>query len=214
MGSGRTELVRAILGLDRIDGGRTYVADNGKMIRVSPKHMLRYCGYITENRHADGLFLPATVWKNISVTSLSEYASKFFNFLDTSQEIESSIQFIDLLKIATPSHSAKVESLSGGNQQKVVFSKWLNKKPNILIMDEPTRGVDVGAKLEINNLIKQFAQEGTSMLVITSEVEEMVGLCDRVLVLREGQIVADLTGSAINNATLMEMSLGEIQSND
>jgi len=208
MGSGRTELVRAMLGLDRIDAGTTFVLEKGALKRVAPKQLLRYCGYITESRHSDGLFLTETLWKNNTVTTLDEYASPVFKFLDTQREIENSKKYIDLLKIATPGHSTRVQSLSGGNQQKVIFSKWLTKKPNILIMDEPTRGVDVGAKLEINNLIRKFADEGTSTLLITSEVEEMVGLSDRVLVLRDGRIVAELSGDKINNATLMEVSLG------
>ena len=214
MGSGRTELIRAILGLDRIDGGQTYVFDNGKMKKISQKHLLKYCGYITESRHADGLFLTESLWKNVSVTSLNNYASKFFNFLDTKQEKDVSKKYIDLLKIATPSHGTKVDSLSGGNQQKVVFSKWLNKQPKILIMDEPTRGVDVGAKLEISNLIRKFAEQGSSTLLITSEIEEMIELSDRVLVLRDGSIVAEVKGKDINNTTLMQRSLGEIHSDD
>jgi ribose transport system ATP-binding protein len=206
MGSGRTELIRAILGLDKIDAGRTYVLENGVMKRIPPKQLLYHCGYITENRYADGLFLAQTIWKNVSVTSLKAYASRFLKFLNTKKEVETSLEYIDLLKIATPSHNARVGSLSGGNQQKVVFSKWLNRKARILIMDEPTRGVDVGAKLEIHNLIREFAQEGTSMLLISSEIEEMVTLSDRVLVLRDGNMVADVAGSDINNAKLMEMS--------
>ena len=212
MGSGRSELVRAILGLDKIDSGRVYIRDNGRMNRISPKKLLYHCGYVTESRHADGLFLTQELWKNISVTSLKDYASKFLNFLNNKKEMEVSIKYIDLLKISTPSHLARVESLSGGNQQKVVFSKWLNRKASILIMDEPTRGVDVGAKLEIHNLIRQYAQEGTSMLLISSEIEEIVTLSDRVIVLRGGNIIGNITGSEINNANLMEMTLGEVKS--
>ena len=211
MGSGRTELIRSILGLDRIDDGKTYIFDSGALKKVPQKQLLKYCGYITENRHADGLFLTESLWKNVSVTSLGDYTSKVFNFLNVKQD---SKKYIDLLKIATPSHLTKVESLSGGNQQKIVFSKWLNKKPKILIMDEPSRGVDVGAKLEINNLIRELAEQGTSTLLITSEIEEMVELSDRVLVLKEGSIVADLKGQDINNAMLMQMSLGEMYSDD
>ncbi len=209
MGSGRTELLRAILGLDRIDDGKTYVLENGKLRRIPPKQLLNHCGYITENRHADGLFLTQSVWKNISVTSLREYASRFFNFLNTKKEIETAAKYIDLLKIATPNHGTRLESLSGGNQQKVVFSKWLNRKAKILIMDEPTRGVDVGAKLEINNLVKELAQAGTSIILIASELEEMISLSDRVLVLRDGNFVADVRGSEISSSALMELSLGE-----
>jgi ABC-type sugar transport system ATPase subunit len=208
MGSGRTELVRAILGLDRIDGGTTTIFENGAARRLSPKQLLRHCGYITESRHADGLFLNQPVWKNISVTALGNYASSALGFLNPRREIETSRRYIDLLKIATPGPDAIVQGLSGGNQQKVVFAKWLNRKARILIMDEPTRGVDVGAKLEISNLTRDLAREGTATLLITSEVEEMVSLSDRVLVLRDGRIVANLTGGEINNRTLMEMSLG------
>jgi ribose transport system ATP-binding protein len=208
MGSGRTELVRAILGLDRIDGGSTYLFENGAPRKIPPKALLRHCGYITESRHADGLFLSQPVWKNISVTALGRFASATLAPLDTKKEVELADRYIDLLRIMTPSHDSIVQGLSGGNQQKVVFAKWLSRKAPILVMDEPTRGVDVGAKLEISNLIKELAREGTATLLITSEVEEMVSLADRVLVLREGGIVADLDGAGINNATLMELSLG------
>lgn len=207
MGSGRTELIRAMLGLDRIDDGRTYVSDKGELAPISPKQLLGYCGYITESRHADGLFLSQPLWKNVSATALQDYASRI-GFLNTKREAETSIEYIDLLKIAAPGHNTPVASLSGGNQQKVVFAKWLNRNARILIMDEPTRGVDVGAKLEINNLVRKLAEEGTSTLLITSELEEMIGLSDRVLVLREGTIVGDVRGGDINSATLMELALG------
>ena len=117
--------------------------------------------------------------------------------------------FIASLSIKTPDHTARVENLSGGNQQKVIFSKWLNKRPRLLILDEPTRGVDIGAKREIANLITELASEGTAVLLITSEVEEMVELCDRVLVLRDGRIVHDVDGRHIEETKLMAMALGE-----
>jgi ribose transport system ATP-binding protein len=113
------------------------------------------------------------------------------------------------MRIATPGHTTRLENLSGGNQQKVVFAKWLNRKDRILILDEPTRGVDVGAKLEIGTLIKERADQGTSTLLISSEIEEIVNLSDRVLVLKEGRIVGDVSGEEINNATLMRYALGE-----
>jgi ribose transport system ATP-binding protein len=208
MGSGRTELARAILGLDRIDGGSTYLFEGGAPRRIAPRDLLKQCGYITESRHTDGLFLSQPVWKNISATALRRFASTMLSPLDTRGEIALSSRYIELLRVVTRSHDSLVQSLSGGNQQKVVFAKWLSRKAPILIMDEPTRGVDVGAKLEISNLIRELAREGTATLLITSEVEEMVSLSDRVLILREGSIVADLEGDAINNKTLMEMSLG------
>jgi ribose transport system ATP-binding protein len=208
MGSGRTELIRAMLGLDPRDGGRTEILDNGRLAPISPKQLLSHCGYITESRHTDGLFLNQPLWKNVSVTALQEYASRIFGFLNTKKEAETAGEYINLLKIAAPGATTPIASLSGGNQQKVVFAKWLNRKARILIMDEPTRGVDVGAKLEISNLIKKLADEGTATLLVTSELEEMISLSDRVLVLREGRIVGNVSGAEINSTTLMEMALG------
>lgn len=210
MGSGRTEIVRAMLGLDKIDSGEMYISENGEMKRISPRKLLGHCGYITENRIVDGLFLSQPIWKNITATSLKNCTSGIFNFLNIKKEFKISRNCIDLMKIITPSHITRVENLSGGNQQKVVFSKWLNKKARIYIMDEPTKGVDVGAKLEIHNLIKELAEGATSVLLISSEIEEMVSLSDRVLVLREGRIVGDITGREIKESRLMQMSLGGV----
>ena len=209
MGSGRTELLRAILGLDAINGGVVQFAESGVLRPVAPAEVLAHAGYITESRHTDGLFLRQPVWKNVTSTKLGEYASKVLRFLDTRKEIGTAIKFIDTLKIKTPGPSVPVEKLSGGNQQKVVFAKWLNKRPRILVMDEPTRGVDVGAKLEIHGLIVELARSGTSVILVSSEIEEVVNLSDRVLVLRDGQIASTVTGEGINNAALMALALGE-----
>ncbi len=209
MGSGRTELFRAILGLDPIDGGSIRLAENGTLTEVPPSGLLAHCGYITESRHTDGLFLAQTVCRNITATALEKYASRYFRFLNVGKEIKTTIEYMSSLRILGRGHDAKLESLSGGNQQKVVFAKWLNRRPRIMAMDEPTRGVDVGAKLEIGSLVRKLAGEGISMLLITSEVEEMVSLSDRVLVLRDGKIVATVVGPDINNAMLMSLALGE-----
>ena len=164
---------------------------------------------MTENRHSDGLFLTQPVWRNITATALSKYASNFIRFLNVKNEIKTSTEYIHSLRIAAPSPHLRAENLSGGNQQKVVFAKWLNRRPKILLLDEPTRGVDVGAKLEISGLVRTLARGGASILLITSEVEEMVSLSDRVLVLREGRIVSTVVGADINNAKLMRLALGE-----
>ena len=136
-------------------------------------------------------------------------ASGLLRLLDTGREAAAARDFIGSLKIKTPDHTTIVSNLSGGNQQKVVFSKWLNRRPKILILDELTRGVDIGAKREIGNVITSLTSEGTAALLITSEVEEMVQLCDRVLVLRDGTIVHDVECRQIDDATLMAMALGE-----
>jgi ribose transport system ATP-binding protein len=210
MGSGRTELVRAILGLDPTEGGNVFLTIGDQPVKISPSKLLNHCGYITENRHADGLFLAQPVWKNITATALARYVSKFSRFLNVREELKAAVAYIGSLGIST-GHGpySRAETLSGGNQQKVIFAKWLNRQPKILLLDEPTRGVDVGAKLEIGGLIRTLARGGASILLITSEVEEMVSLSDRVLVLREGQIVGTVEGADINNATLMRLAIGE-----
>lgn len=210
MGSGRTELLRAMLGLDRIEGGVLFLRMGAWTEKIQPRKLLKLCGYITENRHADGLFLSQPVWKNITATALTRYVSKFLRFLNVAEELKASTTHIQALRIATGQGPySRAETLSGGNQQKVIFAKWLNRQPKILLLDEPTRGVDVGAKMEIRGLIRTLARDGAAILLITSEVEEMVSLSDRVLVLRGGQIVGTVEGADINNAMLMRLALGE-----
>ena len=165
------------------------------------------CGFVTENRHADGLFLTQPIWRNITATALDKYAGRFFGFLDRRREMADSVDCVASLNIVAPGVASRVEALSGGNQQKVVFAKWLNRQPKILLLDEPTRGVDVGAKLEINGLIRSLARAGTAILLVTSEVEEMVRLSDRVLALRGGRIAGELKAADIESARLMRLAL-------
>ena len=162
----------------------------------STAQTLSYCGYITENRHADGLFLSQPVWRNITATALARYVSKVLRFLNVGEELKAATSHIESLRIATGQGPySRAETLSGGNQQKVILAKWLNRQPKIFLLDEPTRGVDVGAKMEISGLVRALARGGTSILLITSEVEEMVSLSDRVLVLRGGEIAGTVEGA-------------------
>jgi ABC-type sugar transport system ATPase subunit len=128
-------------------------------------------------------------------------------FMNVARELEVSDSFIKTLNIVTPGSQARVETLSGGNQQKIVLAKWLNKNPPILIMDEPTRGVDVGAKREIADFIRALAVQGVATLLITSELEEMMSLSDRVIVLRDGRLVSNLSGADIESTALMRLAL-------
>lgn len=209
MGSGRTELIRSILGLDPMDGGS--IQSDGKAI--SNAELLARTAYVTESRRTDGLFLDEPIWKNISVTTLEEFATGRMRVLDKSAEAGSAKGLIDRLKIKTPDHVTHAANLSGGNQQKVVFAKWLTRQPEILILDEPTRGVDVGAKREIGELVGSLADTGSSVLLVTSEVEEMVALADRVLVLRNGVIAAEMGGDDITESGLMQMAMGAESAN-
>ena len=197
------------MGWTELDDGRVELLDKGALTEISPSQLLSHCGYVTESRHTDGLFLSQPIWKNISATSLGSYVSSWFGFLDTHKESQTAAEYVDLLSIAAPNQNARVETLSGGNQQKVVFAKWLNRKARILILDEPTRGVDVGAKLEISNLIKRLARarDFDPSDHLGDRGDDQPG--DRVLVLREGSIVGDVSGADINTAMLMSLSLGE-----
>lgn len=208
MGSGRTELIRSILGLDPMQGGAMQL--NGGTGRRPIRHgeLLELTAYVTENRRTDGLFLEESVWKNITATTLDKFAVGRMRVLDKAAEERSATSMIKNLTIRTPTHQTRAANLSGGNQQKVVFAKWLNRQPNILILDEPTRGVDVGAKREIGELIESLADSGTSVLLVTSEIEEMVALADRVAVLRGGIIAAEMQGEDITEAGLMAAAMG------
>lgn len=207
MGSGRTEMVRAMLGLDRVPGGKAYINENGKMRVIKKEALLKSVGYVTEGRHFDGLFLSMPVWKNITSANMDVYTSKKLKFMDQKKEHQQADKFIELLSIKVPNSNVMVSNLSGGNQQKVIFAKWMDKGADIFILDEPTRGVDVGAKLGIHKIIRDLADNGKGVLLITSEVDEMADLADRVLILRSGEIVSELSGDDINNANLMHLAL-------
>lgn len=209
MGSGRTELVRAIVGLDRIDGGMVlFKEEGGTLTKIKRSTLLRKIGYVTESRHYDGLFLNMDITNNCTAAKLDSYCSKRLQFIDVNKEAEDARTLIKSVNIKVPDEKTRASQLSGGNQQKVVFAKWLNKGAPVLILDEPTRGVDVGSKMEIYKTIKKIAAEGTSVILVSSEVDEMVDLSDRVIVLQGGRIVKDVEGPDININNLMELALG------
>ena len=210
LGSGRTELFRAILGLDPMSGGKLVLFENGSPRPIMPRELLAWTGYVTESRRTDGLFLEEAVWKNISATTLAEYAHGRMRVLDKAAEATTARKFINSLRIRTPGYQTRTAILSGGNQQKVVFSKWLAKQPRILMLDEPTRGVDVGAKREIGDLIGGLADEGAAVLLVTSEIEEMVAISDRVLVLRDGVIADEIIDDRITETALMASAMGTL----
>ena len=207
MGSGRTETVRAMFGLEKTEGGKIALNLDGKMTPIKKKNLLKYCGYVTEGRHQDGLFLSMPVWENITATDMGKYTNTALKFMKKNEEIATAEEYVKLLEIKVPDSKVLASQLSGGNQQKVVFAKWMNKHPKVFVMDEPTRGVDVGAKLGIHKIIRQLAADGMGVLLITSEADEMSELADRVLVLRNGNIIEEVIGSDINSANLMNLSL-------
>lgn len=208
MGSGRTELVRAILGLDAMTSGAVRYRRGERLEPVSGGELLQECGYITENRHDDGLFLSEPVWWNISSANMRSFAKGLLSRMDTRREKKAALGTTEELKVRMPSITSPVGKLSGGNQQKVIVGKWLQRHPLLYFMDEPTRGVDVGSKAEIQRIIRTLAEQGAGILLISSEVEEIVSLSDRVLVLRGGGVVGEFSHSNLTKENLLAQSIG------
>lgn len=190
LGSGRTELVRAIMGLDPIDAGEMYVRRSAKqpLTPIKPGQAKQYIGLITENRREDGLLLPLSVKQNLSLANLKAL-TRVGPLIDGKKETGQAKHFVERLNIMLASLEQPVATLSGGNQQKVIIGRWLQRNPIIYLMDEPTRGLDVGAKLEIRKLIHELAAAGAAILVISSDIEEIMVMSDRFLVMNHGRIV-------------------------
>lgn len=212
MGSGRTELARALVGLDPIDAGMIRIRADGVMRPVSPRDARNWMGFITENRRDDGLLLSMSIRENISLANLPALVGTVWPLIDSRRERVLALENVERLRIKASGLEQTVASLSGGNQQKVVLSRWLERNPPIYIMDEPTRGLDVGAKAEIHNIIADLAEQGVAILLISSEIEEMMGLSDRYLVLSRGRIVAEYDAGAPKEE-LMAAAAG-VQDND
>lgn len=200
VGSKRTELARAIFGADKREDGEI-IFRNKKVTITSPHQAVRQgIGYLSENRKEEGLSLGMSVEENIVHTNMKTI-SKGILFL-WSKVHAICAHFIDTLSIKGK-RSQIVQTLSGGNQQKVVLAKWLHAKCRLLIIDEPTRGIDVGAKVEIHNLIKDFAREGRAAIVISTEIPELINICDRVLIMSRGKIIRELVGKELSEANLL-----------
>ena len=190
VGAGRTELARAIFGADPLDSGEVRV--DGEPVKIrSPEDAIRAgIAYLSEDRKLFSLALTMTVVENITLAALDKFCRG--PVILTDEERRAAQRFVDTLRIRTPSLYQQVQYLSGGNQQKVVLAKWLATDARILLFDEPTRGVDVGAKAEIFELIGKLVQRGAAVLLISSYLPELLGLADRILVMNQGRITADL----------------------
>lgn len=190
MGAGRTEMARAIFGADKLDSGDIYVAGQKQEIHCPADAIRAGIGLITEDRKQQGLVLGMSVGENITLASLRNYVKSCFVCADA-EETAIAAQ-IEKLKIRTPGSAQLVQNLSGGNQQKVVIAKWLTTCPKVLIMDEPTRGVDVGAKAEIYHIMNMLVEAGVGIVMISSELPEILGMSDRVLVMSQGRLVGNM----------------------
>ena len=205
VGAGRTEIMRGLFGVDYITSCDVYV--DGKKARIrTPAEAKGYgIAILTEDRKTEGLTLDFTIKSNISMANLPKLRRGPLISAQTENEIAD--LYIKKINVKTPSRNQKGGTLSGGNQQKVVIGKWLNADPEILIMDEPTRGIDVGAKWEIYGIINDLVAQGKAVILISSELPEVLGMSDRVLVVKDDAIVAELTGDDINAVEVMRYAL-------
>jgi D-xylose transport system ATP-binding protein len=207
MGSGRSELVNTLFGeFGRITRGKIRIEGQEVCIR-SARDAMRYgLSLVPEDRKLQGLVLIQSILKNISLPNLNQFAG--FMRIDEDAEMVAAGKQARSLAIKTPSLQSRADSLSGGNQQKVVIAKWLLSSPKVLIMDDPTRGIDVGAKYEIYKLMDELASQGVAIILISSELEEVLGMSDRVMVMHQGRSVGTLDISEATQERIMTMATG------
>ena len=190
VGSGRSELARAIAGADRIDAGTIAVDGEVRDIRSPADGIAAGIAFLTEDRKTEGLFMELSLAANTTIIDLPAVSPR--GFLDHGVERSRALELLELLSVDPPNPGAQIKGLSGGNQQKVLFARWLFSRPKVLILDEPTRGVDVGARSAMHRLIHRLAADGVAVLLISSEIDEVLGLAQRVLVMRRGAITEEM----------------------
>ncbi|GIZ17569.1 sugar ABC transporter ATP-binding protein [Citrobacter europaeus] len=203
MGAGRTELARAIFGADPIDGGTLKLNGKVTVIKDIPDAIKQGISYLTEDRKKEGLALGLSVERNIMLGNYPEYSDRYGN-VDSKRCQKTSEEQVKALRIKTPHLEQAALNLSGGNQQKIIIARWVCKDTDILIFDEPTRGIDVGAKLEIYELMNRLVAKGKSIIMISSELPEVLGMCDRILVMRNGRITGELASDDATQEKIMQ----------
>ncbi|MGE5581626.1 MAG: sugar ABC transporter ATP-binding protein [Bacillota bacterium] len=204
VGAGRTEVARAVCGIDSYDQGSIYLDGARTKFDFYAEAIKSKLAYVTEDRKNQGLFLKMPITRNISVAVIDRLTKRML--IKTRDEREISNKFITKLRIKTPGLEQLIANLSGGNQQKVMLAKWLATDPKILFMDEPTRGIDVGAKTEIHNLLRELSKQGIGIVMISSELPEIIGMSDRVLVMNEGMVAGELEGDDITEENIMRLA--------
>lgn len=207
VGAGRTELARIIFGLDQAESGEIRVHGVPARIQTPADAINRGIAYLPEDRRRQGVILEMPVSANITLASLRKL--KRFGWFDFQKEKQIAGEYVERFAIKTPSVSSHVSTLSGGNQQKVALSRWLATKPSVLILDEPTQGIDVGAKAEIHALIGDLASEGMAILMISSDLPEVLGMSDRIAVMHAGTIAGIVDGAGATQQEIIALALGQ-----
>jgi rhamnose transport system ATP-binding protein len=208
VGSRRTDVGLALFGIQPNDSGEIEI--DGQAVNIKSPQSAQNLGiaYMTEDRRKLGLAMPLSITSNITLPALKRYLGSF-GLIRTEMEKLTAEEFKKRLQIKAPSLMHEVGKLSGGNQQKVMFSKWLNTQPKVFILDEPTRGIDVGAKAEVHNMIRELAEQGMAILCISSDLPEVLAMSDRVLVMREGKQMGILDGNTASQESIMSLAMGE-----
>ena len=208
VGAGRTETMRAIFGADPLDGGKIYIDGKEVTIKNPGQAIKAGIAFLTEDRKGQGLVLAESIRNNLILANLKGFSDGMF--LNQKRILEKGTENIESLRIKTPSIDEIVGQLSGGNQQKVVIGKWVNTDAEIFIFDEPTRGIDVGAKIEVYNVMNRLVKEGKCVIMVSSEMPEILGMSDRVVVMREGEVkaVVDRDSKHFNQESLMKAAWG------
>ena len=209
LGSGRSELVRAVYGADKPDEGELFVKGKKLQVNAPIEAMMSGMAYLPENRKEEGIIADLSVRENIIIALQAKRG--MFRLLSRKEQEEFTDNYIKVLQIKTADRETPVKQLSGGNQQKVILGRWLLTNPDFLILDEPTRGIDIGTKTEIQKLVLELAEKGMSVVFISSEVEEMIRTCSRMAVLRDGSKVGELEESELNQSSIMKAIAGGVE---
>jgi len=204
-GAGRTEILETLFGVAEKESGDVYVHGKKVNIRNAKDAISHGLALVTEERRANGIFGILSILENTTISNLNKYRKLKF-FLSSKLMKHDTKWAIDAMRIKTPSSRTQIRTLSGGNQQKVIFGRWLITKPEILLLDEPTRGIDVGAKFEIYQLIIDLAKEGKGVIMVSSEMPELLGVCDRILVVSGGRIAGCVDASDADQEKIMELA--------
>ena len=204
VGAGRSEVCRAIAGIDRLESGDIYL--NGEKLSIKkPEDAIKSgIAYVSEDRKKDGLNLKLSIESNMTITTITNYSKA--GFINKKKEKEAIDRMMKLLAVKAGSVKQNVEDLSGGNQQKVMLANWMLLGAKVMIIDEPTRGVDVGTKVEIYKIIRNLADSGTAVLIISSELPEALGVCDRLLVMKEGKLAGEIAADVATEENVLTMA--------
>ena len=209
VGSGRSDVAKSIFGVASLDKGEIYIRDKKVNIKSPEDAIKNKIAFVTENRREEGVVLDHEVRVNVTMATIKNVIGKI-KLIDNKKEVQITKSEIKILNIKTSSTEQLVGNLSGGNQQKVIFAKWLETKPDILILDEPTRGIDVGAKSEIYEIMRKLASEGVGIIMISSELSEVLFMSDKLFIMREKSIVKELNPKQTNQEEVMLYSTGGV----